>query len=71
MEAKEKAKEIIQMIFESQHNDDKAKLIMISTFEIALILVNEIIHEVDEVGRGRRAYWNAVRTEILRIKQLL
>jgi hypothetical protein len=74
MKASEKAKEIVQKIFNEQHSDDKAILIMISTKHIALILVDEIINDYSsfrvkpyisfESAMDCKKYWEEVKTEI-------
>lgn len=66
MKASEKAKEIVQKIFNEQHSDDKAILIMISTKQIALILVDELIEQFTNkcCEHQNRIYWGDVKKEI-------
>ena len=70
--AKLKAEEILKEIFNEQHNDTNAKMIIPSSIAIAKILVDKIIvencdsyHQFQEVYFiEKQKYWEAVKNEI-------
>ncbi len=68
--AKEKAMQIVKAIFEEQHNDDGAKMILLSTPKIAMFLIGEMMDSIDHVAVDRyerkkfEDYWAEVGKEV-------
>ena len=48
----DKGREILNQIFTSQHNDDKSLMILLSTREIAVIMVHQIIAALESHGEN-------------------
>lgn len=68
MTPKEKAEEIIKRIFDAQDKDSKTLMICISTFEIALITVEEIVMALHDEGNRTPQYWYDVEMEIKKLR---
>jgi len=71
---KEKALEIAKFIFEEQHTDTGAKMILLSTPAIAYKFVDEIIRELESLKSEdcsialvskKLDYWNEVKREMV------
>jgi hypothetical protein len=62
MTTEEKAREIMTTIFNLQHTDSQTKMICLSTYEIAIYMVDEIIKTA---GFDNYDYWKEVKNYIL------
>ena len=73
--AKEKAKELLKEVFELQHNDTKAKMIIQSSFKIAELLIDKILIEnresygvfTEEYFIERRIFWDEVKKQLKKL----
>lgn len=76
MTPKEKAEELMINVFREQHADDSAKLILISTPKIAMLICDEIVGSTDTgiLNRYEKKafdeYWNSVKQEIKTFDEL-
>ncbi len=65
MTPKDKAKEIINKVFELQHVDDRAKMICLSSQSIAEYIVTEIQSQAKHWGVvSVKLYWDEVLKEV-------